>query len=165
MTGCKVTRIDRPSELVNCSDMDFAKSSQSLVCSQSPNRNSFSIKNILSLRDERDVVEFPRLSGEGLENAKCAMPRPIVAPVPCAMSPPPLMYPCASFGLPLYGPPLSWPTIAMEHDITPWISNSHFIPRHEFFPGKYSCVSFVIKAFSSSSSVLKIVKGARKECE
>lgn len=85
-------------------------------------------------------MEFPRLSGEGLENAKCSMPRPIVAPVPYTMSPPPLMYPaCASFGLPLYSP-LNWPTIAIEQDIAPWISNSRFIPRHEFFPGEYDCV-------------------------
>ena len=144
--------MDRPPkasqvELLNCSNMDFAESSQSLVCSQSPNRNSFSIKNILSLRDERDVVEFPRFSGEGLENVKCSMPRPAVAPVPYAMSPPPLMYPCSSYCLPLYGP-LSWPTISMEQDISPWISNSCFIPKHGFFHGRYNCVLFVIKVFS-----------------
>lgn len=81
------------------------------------------------------MVEYPRFSDEGLENAKCLMPRPIVAPVPLAMGPPPLMYPRASVGLPLYGPS-NWPAITMEQDIYSWTSNSRFIPRVECFSGK-----------------------------
>ena len=149
--------IDRPSTCllktkpVNRSNMDFIKGSQSLVCTRSSNRDSFSIKNILNLRDERDMVEFPRFSNEGLVNAKCsAMTKPILAPTPYAVSSPPLMYPCACLGLPLYGP-LNWPTIATEQDIPSWISNSRFTPRHEFLTSKYiyyyGLASFVIKAF------------------
>lgn len=149
MTGCKVSRIDRPSTClskakpVNRSDMDVAKSSQSLVCTRSSSRDSFSIKNILNLRDERDMVEFPRFSSEGLENAKRSMTKPIVAPTPHAVSSPPLMYPCACFGPPLYGP-LNWPTIATGLDIPSWISNSRFIPGHEFFASKYILRTYII---------------------
>lgn len=155
MTGCSVW-IDRPSTCllktkpVNRSDMDFIKSSQSLFCTRSSSRDSFSIKNILNLRDERDMVEFPRFSSEGLENGKCSMTKPIVAPTPYAVSSSPLLYPCACLGLPLYGP-LNWPTIATGQDIPSWVSNSHFTPGHEFFASKYisyyGLASFVIKAF------------------
>jgi len=78
------------------------------------------------------MVEFPRFSSEGLENGKCSMTKPIVAPTPYAVSSPPLLYPCACLGLPLYGP-LNWPTIATGQDIPFWVSNSRFTPGHEFF--------------------------------
>lgn len=126
---------DRPSTCllkakpVNRSDMDFIKCSQSLACSRSSSSDSFSIKNILNLRDERDIVELPRFSSEGLKNAKCSMTKPMVAPTPYSVSSPPLMYPCACLGLPLYGP-LNWPT---GLDIPSLISNSRFTPGHEFF--------------------------------
>ena len=148
--------IDRPSTClpkakpVNRSDMDFIKSSQSLVSTRFSSRDSFSIKNILNLRDERDMVEFPRFSSEGLENVKCSMTKPIVAPTPYAVSSPPLMYPCACLGPPVYGH-LNWPTTATGHDIPLWISNSRFTAGHEFLASKYiyyyGLASFVIKAF------------------
>ena len=148
--------IDRPSTCllkakpVNRPDMDFIKSSQSLVCTRSPSSDAFSIKNILNLRDERGIVEFPRFSSEGLENAKCSMTKPMVAPTPYSVNSPPLMYPCACLGLPVYGPS-NWPTIATGLDIPSLISNSRFTPGHEFFAGKYTyyykLASFVIKAF------------------
>lgn len=81
------------------------------------------------------MVEFPRFSSEGLENAKCSMTKPMVASTPYAVSSPPLMYPCACLGLPLYGP-FNWPTIAVGQDIPSWISNARFIPGNGFFASK-----------------------------
>lgn len=148
--------IDRPSTCllkakpVNRSDMDFIKCSQSLVCTQSSSSDSFSIKNILNLRDERDIVEFPRFSSEGLENAKCSMTKAMVAPTPYPVNSPPLMYTCACLGLPPYGP-YNWPTIATGLDIPSLICNSRFTPGHGFFASKYTyyyrLASFVTKAF------------------
>ena len=109
--------------------MEFTKM---VSCADSLSTSPFSIKNILNYQCEKDVAGFPRLTGEGFDDAVCSMPRPIVAPVP--YNPPPLMYPCARFGPPLHAP-INWTSIGMGKETVAWTPSTSFM-THQFFPGK-----------------------------
>lgn len=123
------TRAAQPKAGLDRCDMEFTKM---VSCSDSLSTSPFSIKNILSYQCEKDVAGFPRLTGEGFDDAACSIPRPIVSPVP--YNPPPLMYPCASFGPPLHAP-TNWTSIGMGKETVAWMPSTSFM-THQFFPGK-----------------------------
>jgi len=110
--------------------MEFPKR---VACSDSLNRSAFSIKNILNFQNEREVVDFSGLTGENFNDETFSIPRNIVAPVP--YNPPPLMYPCTSFGLPLCAPIHYWTSFGAREETRAWTPNKNFV-THQFFPGK-----------------------------
>ena len=108
------------------SDVEFIKK---VACPNLLSTSPFAIEHIVNYQD---VAGFPRLTGKGFDDAVCSMPRPIVAPV--SYNPPPLMYPCASFGPPLHAQ-INWTSIGMGKETVAWMPNINSM-THQFFPGK-----------------------------
>ena len=129
------------------SDMEFTKR---VACPRPLIGSMFSVKNILNLQhDGSNVVDFPRLQAKHFDDALSSKPRSIVAPVPC--KPSPLTSPCASFGLPLYAPPVIWTSIGTRMDTPIWTSNTNFM-MNQFSSGKCTClVCLEYECFFSAS--------------
>lgn len=98
------------------------------ACSDSSSKGTFSIKNVLDYQCEKDVVDFPQMTGEICDYALYSTPRPIVVAEP--HNPPPLMYPCANFGIPMYAP-FNWN--AMDKETLAWMPSNYYM-MHKFIP-------------------------------
>ena len=108
------------------SELEFIKR---VACPNVLSTSPFAIEHVVNYQD---VAGFPRLRGEGFDDAVCSMPRPIVAPV--LYNPPPLMYPSNSFGPPMHVP-INWTSIGMGKETVAWMPNINSM-THQFFPGK-----------------------------
>ena len=105
------------------SDMELS----TRVASSGPlSQNAFSIKNILNLQNDGDVLNFSRLNGEDFNSAT-------LAPVP--PNPPPLMYPRTSFGLPLGAPIHYWMSFGTREETLTWTPKTNLM-THRLLLGK-----------------------------
>lgn len=120
-------------------NMEFATR---IECSDSLSRSAFSIRNILNLRDYRNVVDFRSLA-EGFDDTACSIPRSIVS-TPVPYNPPPLMYPCGSFGWPLYAPLNCWTSIDTGRETLSWTRPNTNFTTHQIFCGKCKAVLYTL---------------------
>ena len=122
VTAQKKDELDR-------SELEFIKR---VACPNLLTRSPFPREHVINHHDV--AARVPRLTGEVFDDAVCSIPRPsIVAPVP--YNPPPLMYPCASFALPMHAPLINWTSIGTGKEIVGWTPNNPFM-THQFFSGK-----------------------------